>query len=187
MEDYTLSLPEYLTCNCVCFKNEDLFPRKKLPSKPVDYIKQENTRCNSMVREISKHQLFDIEEMKPCYGVSTTTASTLRSSLFRHENTLKKLKNFVKTRNQTDFYIRFENGKEVSVDVYLQTIKQLISTNIQIIEVCSEAYSPVCVSRLKISEKQHLSTLAVFENVVYGFEHGNNQLELSIEPPIGVY
>lgn len=190
MVDYTSAqLPEYLTLNCSCFQHEDFAPGKALPKQPSEYVKQVKKRINSMLREIDTHRSvfrFNDQEVKPCYGVSVTTGFTLRCALFRHQHTLKKLKETLR-KNDSNIYIRFDNGKEVSVEVYHQIVKQIVTTNIQSLETCQDCHSPICVDVLTRAEKQHRASIEVLENVVRCLKLGLNQLEISVEPPIGVY
>jgi len=182
MNDFSSTFSINLTCNCPCFKNEVNFPTQKAPRKLADYITQTKQKCNAMCKEVQKHLYFDIEEMKPCYGVSTTTALVLRSSIFRHLKSIKRLKTVGK-KNSGNVYIKFPNGKELTVDVYTQTVKQLLETNINTLTNFSDVSSPVEVHKLQKSEEQHLSTLKVLQHVVKNVSDGFDQLEIFIESP----
>lgn len=183
MVDFTITpLPQYFSSNCVCFQNEAVFPCKTNPRKISDYVKQEKKRALAMFEEVEKHQYFDISGMKPCYGVSTTTSYMLHCALFRHQNSIKKLKTALK-RTDASIYIRFGTGKEVSVNVYTQTVKDILESTILKLNTFYDSLSPFCISKLKEAEKDHISTLKVLENVIQSFEHGQHQLEINLEPP----
>jgi hypothetical protein len=182
MDNQATVYSDYLTLNCQCFKNEITFPTKKPPRKLCDYVIFEKQRCLAIHEEANKHIYFDVQDMKPCYGVSTTTAMILRSSLLRHLNTIKKLTTVVK-KNPSDMYIKFENGKEISVSSYTQTVKQAVEAKINTLTNFNDHSSPVIIGKLTRSEKYHNSTLTVLENVIKSIENGFNQLEISIESP----
>jgi len=172
---------DYLSCNCICFQNEAIFPPKKIPRKLCDYVEQEKKRCEAMHDEVLKHQFFDIQTIKPCYGVSSTTALILRSSLYRHQNSIKKLK--IATKKFSNIFVAIENGKVVSVNVYIQALQQLIDTTISTWVNLFKADSFICITKLAQSEKNHLETLKVLENVVKSADCGFDQLEIPVEPP----
>jgi hypothetical protein len=97
-------------------------------------------------------------------------------------NTIKKLTTVVK-KNPSDMYIKFENGKEISVSSYTQTVKQAVEAKINTLTNFNDHSSPVIIGKLTRSEKYHNSTLTVLENVIKSIENGFNQLEISIESP----
>ena len=174
----------YLSCNCVCFQNEAFFPPKKTSKKLADYVKQEKRKCLAMDDEIQKHQFFDVQNVNTCYGVTLTTALILRSSYLRHQESLKKLK--LATKKSSNIYVQFDemdNGKVVSVDVYIQTLKQLLDARITTLENFANASTFVCVLKLKQSEKNHFQTIKVLENVIQDADQGFNKLEIPIESP----
>ena len=121
--------PEYLSLSCNCFKkNSDICPYTKIPKSNFDYIQREKRKAEATYNEIEKHQYFDFENenQKPCYGFSDTLALTLRYSLLRHKNSLKRLSGVLK-KNERDYcYIKMVNGKLVPVENYSQAVKQMI-------------------------------------------------------------
>lgn len=177
MENYT----SY--SSCLCFQNLSSLRSRKIPAKNISYIQQEKELCNSIFNEIQKHQFFDIENMKPCYGITTIQSSFLRESFFRHQKTILRLTTLIK-KTQPQFDITFENGKTISVGLYTQTLKDIIKSKIKTVENFTDYSTPVCLQTLKESERNHLNTLIVIENVINSSSNGNDQLELYLESPI---
>lgn len=176
------SLADYLSCDCECFQNET-FLTKNSSKKPIDYVQKEKLKCEFILDQVNKHQIFDINTLmlKPCYGVSSTTAIILRTSLLRHQHSIKRLK--IATKKLLDIYIAIENGKNVSVTVYIQTIQQHINTLINTWIKLFRSESVVCTSELVKSENNHIQTLKVLENVIKSPVYGFDQLEISVKPP----
>ena len=183
MANYTLSIPESLTFNCECFKSDSLLQNKKVAAKNTLYVEQEKNRCNRLYDEIQKHQFFDFHDMKPCYGVSTTTAFQLRASFFRHQATIKRILPALK-KSVKDVYIKFGNGKEVSVSIYARTLMLLIKAKISSIENFTDYSSPVCIQTLKDSVRDHLNSLEVLENVIQTYANEFDKLEVYLDSPI---
>ena len=186
MAGYTLSPIKVtvLSCKCECFQTFFSKPqteKKKLRLK--GYIDYQIEKCEFLSNEVHKHQFFNIEEFKPCLGATTTYAYILKTSYFRHLRTLKQLKSTAK-KVQRCLYIKFESGGEVSVDCYINSLKQLIEGKNFAAENLLQNYSEVSVLKLIESEEQHLETLKIFQNVLEATKPGDSELEVVIKSPI---
>ena len=187
MSEFTLSLPDTLAAsNCTCFHDVARFKDKffqKPPAKISAYVDKEKRRATAILEEINKHQFFVLGEMKPCYGISTTEAINLRGSYYRHQTTLRRLTSFFKKYGEI-VNINFGNGSIISVKVYAQTLKGLLKAKIDTVSNFAQYFSPVCVQTLKDSEKSHLDSLSILENVIQTAADGIDKLELYLDAPI---
>ena len=181
MGDYTFSLTENEQNSwCDCFQDVSNLRYKKIPAKNTLYVNQEKERCQKICNEIDKHQFFDATAMKPCYGVSTTNSFNLRSSYLRHQSSINRII-LANKKKQTNSHIVFENGKEISVALFTQTQKDVIKAEIRKIENFTDYSTPVILETLKKSERNHLNTLIVLENVIQSSSNGEDQLAIYIE------
>lgn len=182
-----LTHAECFKFTCECFSNDPNLQIQKLPGKTGPYVKQEKKRCNSFIEKVYEHRFFDFEEMKPCHGVTRTHAYYLRDSYQRHIKSINRLVLNLKKIpvKQNDIYIKFGNGKRISVSVYAQTMKaDLIATKNKI-QNFAEYWEPVCIDKFSDSERSHLNTLKVLENVfLQSSADGTDQLEISLDSSI---
>jgi hypothetical protein len=172
----------FLSYSCECFKNDDILTNTKTPKSDEDYIQKEKKKCELMYSEVYKHQYFNFEEeIKTCYAVSETLSLVLRNSLYRHKASLKRLNSALKTEGKKICYIKLKNGTKVPVNVYTQTVKQLLQANLNVLTNFTDAYSLVDINKLKESEQNHCDTLSILENVIKRTGDGFDKLEIPIQ------
>ena len=172
-----------LDFNCGCF-NGSIHSIPAVYGRNFDYVKEEKERSINLLSEIEKHEFFDfqgVEELKPCYGAFETTSFQLRNAYQRHEKTLMRLTKEIKKLKDKTVYIKFDNGKEASVDVYNQTMKANIRAQISTVVNFASYYSTVPIETIKKSERSHLNSLTVLENVRQVTSNGSDKLGVYLE------
>ena len=98
----------------------------------------------------------------------------------RHQSSINRII-LANKKNQTNSHIVFENGKEISVALFTQTQKDVIKAEIRKIENFTDYSTPVILETLRKSERNHLNTLIVLENVIQSSSNGEDQLAIFIE------
>jgi hypothetical protein len=150
------SLADYLSCDCECFQNET-FLSKNSSKKPLDYVQNKKLNCEFILEEVNKHQFFDI--IHCCLNlvmVFIYNSNYFKNFSFKTPTFYQRLK--IAMKKISDIYIAIENGKNVSVTVYIQTVQQHINTLINTWIKLFRSESVVCTSELVKSENNYIQT-----------------------------
>jgi hypothetical protein len=176
-----VNISSILGCNCECFKNETIQPSTKSPVDIHAFIAREKKRSEAFCDQVHKHTIFDFNDtFRPCHGVSSTNGMVLRSSQFRHQNTLKRLKQMLKGKTNNVF-VNIRGGKEVPVDKFVKTMNMIVETDVLALETFADANSTVSISKLKESEKRHQETLNLMEEFVKPKLNDFEKIEINVD------